>query len=196
RGGREELPVTRLTQRAHEAVRAVLGAGEVAVDATAGNGHDTRFLCGLVGPAGRVFAFDIQPDALARAARAVEGSNNVTLFLRDHAEMPDALPPGHRAAVGAVMFNLGYRPGGDKAVTTRPGSTLPALLAALDLVRVNGVVTVLAYPGHPGGAHEAARVEAVLRALPPGFEVREERAESADPAAPRLFVVHKRAAGG
>lgn len=41
-----------------------LGPGMFAVDATAGNGHDTAFLCGLVGPTGRVLAMDIQPAAV------------------------------------------------------------------------------------------------------------------------------------
>jgi predicted methyltransferase len=37
-----------------------LQAGDVAVDATAGNGHDTLFLAEAVGPTGRVHAVDVQ----------------------------------------------------------------------------------------------------------------------------------------
>ena len=38
--------------------------GDFCIDATAGNGHDTVFLCSLVGETGRVLAFDIQPPAV------------------------------------------------------------------------------------------------------------------------------------
>ena len=36
-----------------------LKEGDVAVDFTMGNGHDTAFLSKTVGPTGRVYAFDI-----------------------------------------------------------------------------------------------------------------------------------------
>ena len=45
--------MTRLTRLAHDAVRATLAPGAFAVDATAGNGHDTLFLAEAVGPGGR-----------------------------------------------------------------------------------------------------------------------------------------------
>ena len=41
-----------------------LKEGDVAVDFTMGNGHDTEFLSKTVGEKGRVFAFDIQEQAL------------------------------------------------------------------------------------------------------------------------------------
>ena len=59
------LVTMRATERAHEAVRAIVRAGDHVIDATAGNGWDTCFLAGLVGPEGRVFAFDIQEEAIA-----------------------------------------------------------------------------------------------------------------------------------
>ena len=38
--------------------------GDTVVDATCGNGHDTKWLAQAVGPSGRVFAFDIQVRSL------------------------------------------------------------------------------------------------------------------------------------
>ena len=58
----------RATARAHEAVRCHLRPGDTAVDATSGNGHDTAFLAELVGPGGRVWAFDIQSGAIEATA--------------------------------------------------------------------------------------------------------------------------------
>ena len=43
-----------------------LKPGDVAVDFTMGNGHDTEFLSKTVGPEGFVYAFDIQEQALRR----------------------------------------------------------------------------------------------------------------------------------
>ena len=187
----------RLTELAHAALRAVLQPGETAIDATAGNGHDTRFLAELVGPTGRVFAFDIQPVALANTANLIRGLDHVTLLHRDHAELRDAIPREHHGKVTAVMFNLGYLPGGEKTIVTRSDPTLRAINAALELLRVGGVLSVLAYTGHPGGAEEAYAVAKLLGELSPAnFEVREERGEHDSVSAPHLFVVHKRLSGG
>ena len=49
---------------AHAFLRTHVRPGAFALDATAGNGHDTLFLCRLVGAAGRVLAFDVQPQAV------------------------------------------------------------------------------------------------------------------------------------
>ena len=61
----------RPTELAHHWVRRVVEPGETVIDATAGNGHDSVFLARLVGPSGRLLAFDVPPAALAspRAAR-------------------------------------------------------------------------------------------------------------------------------
>ena len=180
----------RLTEAAHETVRTVLRPGEVAIDATAGDGHDTQFLAECVGPAGRVYAFDIQPEAIEATGRTVRGYKRVTLILRDHSEIEQAIPAEWHGRVGVVMFNLGYRPGGDKTLTTRPETTLRALKAALNLIRPGGILTILAYRGHPGGAEEAEAVSGWLDKLPPGFEQRVVDGEHG-PFAPRLFVVSR-----
>ena len=119
----------RLTEIAQQRVADVLSEGEFAVDATAGNGHDTAFLAARVGPTGRIFAFDVQPEAVAatRARLAEYGLRNVTLFQKSHAELESMLPHDVAGHVGAVMFNLGYLPGGDHAVVTETQSTLAAI---------------------------------------------------------------------
>ncbi len=147
----------RATVLAHEVVAGVLGEGETAVDATAGNGHDTVFLARLVGETGRVFAFDVQAAAIESARGRVEAAGfgeRVEFFCESHARMVERVPAG----VAAVMFNLGYLPGADHAVITKTEETLKALEAAIALLRSGGVVTVVCYPGHAGGDEEAAAV--------------------------------------
>ncbi len=45
---------------AADCLRRFLLPGDIAVDATMGNGHDTQMLCELVGESGHVYAFDVQ----------------------------------------------------------------------------------------------------------------------------------------
>ena len=56
----------------------ILRPGDIAVDATMGNGKDTQFLCELVGETGRVYAFDVQEEALERTAARLGAAHIVT----------------------------------------------------------------------------------------------------------------------
>lgn len=152
-----------ITELVHEALRTTVRPGALVLDATAGNGHDTLFLAACVGPGGRVFALDCQAAAIAatRERLATAGfSGRVELIEGDHAELRRRLPASAHGRLAAAVFNLGYLPGGDKAITTRTDSTLAALEAALDLLRPAGLLLVVCYPGHPEGAREAAAVTA------------------------------------
>ena len=153
-----------LTQQAQLAVKAIVEPGDMVIDATAGNGHDTQFLAELVGTAGRVWAFDIQELALNNTSRRLEdaGLTNVELIRSDHAEMHEHVPGSAAGRVAAVMFNLGYLPGGDRQVTTQPSSSGLAIRRAIELLKPGGVITILAYTGHDGGAREARSVEDTL----------------------------------
>lgn len=150
-----------LTQLAHDLLRPVLEAGDHAMDATAGNGHDTRFLAEAVGETGRVLGLDIQEAAIrvsgSRLAQAGL-SDRVTLLQAGHERLDELLPVPMRGNLKAVMFNLGYLPGGDRARITRPDTTLAALAAALDHLRPDGVISLLVYRGHPGGNDEYAAI--------------------------------------
>jgi hypothetical protein len=63
------------------------------------------------------------------------------------------------------MFNLGYHPGGDESVVTRSETTVDALRGACDLIAPGGLLSVMVYPRHPGGADEAEAVEHLMRQL-------------------------------
>jgi predicted methyltransferase len=153
--GAEDLPWP--TELAHDLVRRCLRPGETAVDATAGNGHDTEFLARQVGPGGRVIGFDVQARAIEATRSRLDGlgeAPEIVLCEESHVRLAERTPDG----VGAVMFNLGYLPGGDRRVTTERAGTLAALEAAWTKLRPGGVMTVVCYPGHEHGAGEAAAV--------------------------------------
>ena len=130
--------------------------GDRAIDATAGNGHDTLFLANTVGTTGKVIAFDIQDTAIDATAARTSEHPQVELYCLGHEEMGRIVT----RSVHAVMFNLGYLPSGDKSLITRKETTLQALQAALDLLDSGGLITVALYRGHEGGMEESDAVEA------------------------------------
>lgn len=143
--------------QSHEYVKNVVNEGDTVIDATAGNGRDTVLLAGLVGDGGRVYAFDIQESALERTKMKLLKSN-----LADRVQL---IKDGHqnmylyvREKVKAVMFNLGYLPGGDHNIGTKWDTTVAAIKKALELVRVNGIVSIVIYYGGDSGFEEKEKV--------------------------------------
>ncbi len=180
-----------VTEMAHRIVRPALTPGAWAVDATAGNGHDTAFLAACVGPGGRVFGFDVQADALAATAARVQGLPQVTLVHAGHQELQMRLPAESHGQLAAVMFNLGYLPGAAKDVTTTTETTLAALSQALELLRVGGLVTMALYPGHPAGLEEAETVRRAAQRTPPAFAASMTERLNAVNAAPQLLIIER-----
>jgi SAM-dependent methyltransferase len=180
-----------LTQIAHELLSPVIQAGDFAVDATVGNGHDTRFLAEQVGDEGKVLGLDVQESAiLVTAARLGEAGlkHRVDLVQKGHEQLDKLLPEGMRAKLKVVMFNLGYLPGGDHGLITRADTTLKALDAALGQLRPDGLISLMVYRGHPGGNEE-------YRAITDWLEQASCRAEYPDTgerpdAAPVLMHIH------
>ncbi len=154
----------RALSMARHLVSLIVQPGEQAIDATCGNGHDTLFLARLVGPCGKVYAFDIQPQALEHTAAILKVAGvceRVVLIARGHEHLA-----GHvQGEIAAVMFNLGYLPGGSKRTVTRGETTLSGLRAALALLRPGGVVTVVVYTGHRGGTTEKRALQVFSRGL-------------------------------
>lgn len=184
-----------LPETAHILIRTTLGVGEIAIDATVGNGHDTLFLAECVGESGHVYGFDIQAQALEVAEQRLQQAglrSRVTWLQASHADMGRQIPERLKGKVRTIMFNLGYLPGADKSIITQSDSTLQAVNAACDLLADRGVMTIMAYPGHGGGDRETRDLEHWLTQL----DFRQFSAEIIlsrhhRPHAPRLFVIRK-----
>ena len=149
----------------HYFLRGCVTEGDSVVDATAGNGYDTLFLAKLVGEHGEVHAFDVQSAALDSTSERLQEAgvlSRCTLYHRGHEEMSEVLPMG---AYAAMIFNLGYLPGGDRSRITRSQTTLEALRQAEELLAPGGVLVVVTYPGHEGGWEEASAVAAHISEL-------------------------------
>ena len=139
--------------------------GDFCIDATAGNGHDTAFLCSLVGPTGRVLAFDIQPQAVenTNARLQQQGWEQVgQAVLCSHDRLLEYAAPG---TVDAVCFNFGWLPGGDHSVFTTPATSIPAIDAALAALRPGGALSLCLYYGGRSGYAERDAILAHLETL-------------------------------
>jgi predicted methyltransferase len=184
-----------LTQQAHAVLQKQLHNGDIVIDATAGNGHDSLFLAQQIAPLGSVYSFDIQADALIATANRLATARllaNVQLIQANHAQMNQYVNIKHHSKIQAIMFNLGYLPGSDKSITTQADTTIAALIQAIDLLAPMGLMTILAYPGHAAGSIEAHYVNHWCQQLPlTHFNLSKFTNESNQLTAPRLFVVQK-----
>mgnify|MGYP002513849692 CR=1 FL=1 len=141
-----------------------LREGDIAVDFTMGNGHDTAFLSKTVGPTGHVYAFDIQEQAVRSTAESLERAGvpkNYTLIHDSHHRVKDYVKEPFKAG----MFNLGWLPGGDKSITTLRETTLPAIEAAIELMGRDAIILVAVYPGHAEGDAEGKEICEYLSSL-------------------------------
>ena len=131
----------------------IVQKGDVVIDATMGNGYDTIYLGNLVGENGKVYAFDVQEEAIKSTKKKVERDNmteRVELILDGHQNLDKYV----KEEVSCVVFNLGYLPRAKHVVITKPDTTLEAIKKSLKLLKPNGIISIAAYIGHEGGLEE------------------------------------------
>jgi tRNA A58 N-methylase Trm61 len=173
----------------HHLLRAHLVPGDVAIDATVGNGNDTVVLAELVGPTGTVVGFDVQQVALDVAtAKLAKAGLTATLHRCGHETMLNVIPPALHGRVRAVTFNLGYLPGSDHTVTTMAVSTVAAIDAARHVLAPDGLITVVCYR-HEEGQRELDAVRSAFASIPAqqGLCI-ETRCINRDASAPVVFA--------
>ena len=120
----------RLTELVHKLLDQQVHLGDSVIDATSGNGHDSRKLASLVGASGHLHAIDIQAPAIAATKKLLVSSgfdNCYTLYCDDHGAVLRAMQAKQQHKISAIVFNLGYLPGSDPAVQTSSTNTIPAL---------------------------------------------------------------------
>lgn len=130
---------------------------DIVVDATLGNGHDTLFLANLVGETGRVYGFDVQEEAILSSQSKLEQlglSERAIIFQSGHEQVGKMIPIEHHGKVAAAIFNLGYLPGSDKTIVTKPETTISALEQLMEMMKPEGIIVLVIYHGHEEGAIE------------------------------------------
>lgn len=131
----------------------IIEKGDTVIDATMGNGYDTVYLGNLVGENGKVYAFDVQEEALISTRKKVIRDNmedRVELILDGHENLDKYV----KENVSCIVFNLGYLPRAKHVIITKPDTTLEAIKKGLNLLKPNGIMSIAAYIGHEGGLEE------------------------------------------
>lgn len=157
----------RVIDYAHDLLKQTISQNDHVVDGTAGNGHDTLKLSQLVGGQGRVYAFDIQQQAIEATKDRLQTHhiNNVTLIKDSHANLENYIPEEKHGLIGGAIFNLGYLPGSDKSIITEGKSTIMAIEKLCSYLKPGRLIILVVYHGHTGGKVEKNALLSYLKTL-------------------------------
>ncbi len=153
-----------ITEYCHRFLQQYVSEGDVCIDATAGKGNDTEFLRRIVGETGKVYAFDIQKDAVEATEERmkVNGySKNVEVICDSHEKMGTYVTE----EVSAILFNLGYLPGGDHSIATNGKTSISAIREGMKLLQKDGIISICIYSGQDSGYEEKEMILSFLREL-------------------------------
>ncbi|CEO29038.1 tRNA (mnm(5)s(2)U34)-methyltransferase [Paraclostridium sordellii] len=145
--------LTKVTDLNKVLLEDVIELGDIVIDATMGNGYDTKYLAEKVGENGLVYSFDVQEEAIKSTRKKLEKSqliDRVKLILDGHENMDSYIKEG----VSCVLFNLGYLPRAKHQIITKPDTTIKAIEKSLEVLKPHGVVSIAIYTGHEGGMDE------------------------------------------
>lgn len=142
----------------HRLLEEVVSENDISVDMTCGGGNDTLFLAKI---SKKVYAFDIQEDAIKLTKEKTKDFNNIEYILDSHVNASSYL----KGKVKGVIFNLGYLPNGDKSITTKAFETVEAIKKILPFLEKGGLVVICLYPGHKEGKKESEKVVEMVKEL-------------------------------
>ena len=154
-----------ITEWCHHFIREHVKAGDICIDATAGNGNDTKLLSELVGDSGKVFAFDIQKEAIANTKERLKQADllqRAEVLLDSHVNMKKYVAED---SVSCIVFNFGYLPGGDHALATRKDTSIEAIHTGLSLLKKGGMMSLCIYSGGDSGFEERDAILEELKKL-------------------------------
>jgi 16S rRNA C1402 N4-methylase RsmH len=156
----------------------------VAIDGTLGNGHDTDFLSSIFN---KVYSFDVQDIAIEKYSE--KKKENVILIKDCHSKLKEYV----KENVDAVMYNLGFLPGGDKSITTEVSTTLTSIESSIEILKPGGIITIADYIGHEEGKKEKNEVLKYVSNLPKDkYGVMLHKVLNRSEKAPQLIVIEKK----
>ncbi len=153
---------------AHDYLKSSVQQGEIVVDATLGNGHDSLLLSEIVGENGRVIAFDIQEEAIetSKALFKSHGKTNIHCFLKGHEQAEKALTELNVKEIGGAIFNLGYLPNSNHEITTEGKTTIAAFEQLFKRLKRKRYIVFVVYPGHAEGKREKNELLSYFKQFP------------------------------
>jgi hypothetical protein len=163
---------------AHNYWQNLLQKGDIAIDATCGNGFDSLFLAKILlekEDCGKLFCFDIQEKAIENTKLLLQKNlsensfHHIHFFQKSHEYLSIVQENFPEKPIRLIVYNLGYLPKGDKTLTTKTDTTLKSLQSALALLSSHGAISITCYPGHEEGAKEEKALLSYLSALKKDF---------------------------
>lgn len=154
-----------ITEWCHHFMENHVKEGDFCIDATAGNGNDTLFLCQLVGETGKVLAFDIQKEAVEHTKQRLSDAGieeRAQVLLDSHTNMYQYVK---RESVDCIVFNFGYLPGGNHQLATKADTSVEAIRQGLELLKVGGMMSLCIYSGGDSGFQERDAILSFLKSL-------------------------------
>lgn len=139
----------------HDFLKPVLHYQAICVDATLGNGLDSRFF--LSQKVKKVIAFEVQQEAIDKSNIQ---DTHFEVHLMGHEHMDEVI----HQEVDAMIFNFGYCPGLDESIHTNVNTSLEAVKKGLALLKKKGRMALVFYP-HDQGQQEAQEIENYLMSL-------------------------------
>lgn len=160
------------------------------IDATAGNGLDTLFLCNLAKNKGYVYAFDIQEDAINRTKTLLEKNffTNYMLIVDSHENVLEYIEDKQ---IDVALFNLGYLPNSDKKIRTNYNTSINAIKNILSRLSNQGRIYVSAYKLHDKG-EEASYIHKFISSLNKReYNVIQIRLLNKENSPPEIYIIEK-----
>lgn len=151
------MKLERALQFAKSLLASAVKEGDIAIDCTVGNGHDTTYLAELVGTTGKVIGFDVQSAAIKNTTDRLVSANLINRVILNnigHENLIDVVDEDYFNKVTGAVFNLGYLPGSDKKVVTMPETTITAINQLLKIMAPGGLIVLVVYHGHEEGVVE------------------------------------------
>ena len=170
----------KITTFNHKYFISLLNEDKIGVDLTLGKGSDTLFLADHLK---KVYAFDIQKEAIAISSKKLRDHDNVIFILDDHANIKEYV----KEKIDIVFFNSGYLPDSQSPLITKSSSSLKALSDAYDLLNEGGYLSIALYKGHEGGLKEAIVIKDHIKDL----NIIETYKEHKSLLEPELFIIKK-----
>ena len=160
------------------------------IDATAGNGLDTLFLCNLFKDKGYVYAFDIQEDAINRTKDLLEKNlcTNCKLIVDSHENVLEYIEDRQ---IDVALFNLGYLPNSDKKVRTNFTSSINAIKNIISRLSNQGRIFISAYKLHDNG-EEASNIHKFISSLDKReYNVIQIKLLNKENSPPEIYIIEK-----
>ena len=165
----------------HKYFRSLINSEDTTVDMTMGNGNDTFYLSKL---SRKVYAFDIQEEALINTRKRCQDLNNIVYIKDNHLNFDKYIKEDAKLFV----FNLGYLPGCSTEIITESDNTLKTFIKAYEYLQ-DGYIAITFYRGHKGGNDEYIKIDDYIKKH--GISIQEKYREFKHANEPLSYIIRK-----